>query len=916
MDATQHTDILQNNLVLLVEELNPDLFLHLLEPCLGKTCVDSVRDQPTLKDKTRKLLWLLGTVPEEKYDYFCKAIAGLYPGLFNVLTGREAEKEELDFCLQTYASELRTSVLGAGNIPDNEIDQPIDLDSQYVKLVIQGDSDKKVALGEDILPADYMQNLENVNDKDGLDIDNVLPIPSRGTSTLLKGKAGVGKSTLTQYLIRGWARGQWESSKTCAFLLNLRKLVHIKRDVTITELLGMYAEYVTDKSHQNQLSFQWLKNNAHNVMIFTDGIDELPDIGPLLKRTPKLTLTDGTKATPLDWCINLMQKNILPDCTKVLISRPFDDLKKLPCDRVIDVLGLTEERIMEFIEKNVKSFRRDIVGDIIVHNPVLLSVCSIAFYCSALCRVLEFNSDINGMLLNTYTRITAYLIMGLAARKASEEATSMLMSESLQSCLPYLAALAHRGLTESQNGLARLVFTEDDLRASGISSECMKEARKLGLLEYSILRDPVNPHEPKLQTQFIHLSVQEFLSAAKMVVPCRDDKNEIKVFESGQFNLRDIFAFGIAFDTESRIVKDIKQAVGKSRQVETDVEGQLIKTFKDLSQKSCSSDDLSLQSMIIAYETQRQDLAKELGGKVATDGKFTVRGLTITAVDMMAVLFVLREANVERLDISPLIDVGSAKVIQEFLGSNTSLKMLCISSYLKEESMQQICEGLRSSRSLTDLKLFISPSSPLGAGCVSNVLRSSCSLKSLTLEIACFQPPPHKYYILETNVYQKFLLNRFHFSSYFGRFSQSNYINLKTNSRSLELCCIRITDEDMRAVSESISHSSTLEDLFVMHSTPMRYRGLQYLCDAIKQSQTLKHITLNIEEGIFEEGIEFLADAFKYSVNLKKVEFQETPINSLGRYNLNEAMTEHEKLFGSKIDLTIVERESDDYYSD
>ena len=897
MDTTHHKEVLKKNNILLENTLDLDLFLHRLEPYLGKTCIDSVRDQQTLKEKTRKLLWLLGTVPKEKYDFFCKVIAGLYPVLFKVLTGREAEKRELDFYMQTYTSELRESVLAAGNVPDNEIDRPIDLDTQYVKLALQEKSNMEVPLGEDILPADYMQNLENVKDTDGLDIDEILPKPSRGTSTLLKGRAGVGKSTLTQYLIRSWARGKWESSKTCVFLLNLRKLVHVDRDVTITELLGMYAEYVTDTPHQNQ-SLQWLKNNAHNVMILTDGIDEIPDIGPLLKRTPKLNLTEGTKARPLDWCVNLMQKTILPDCTKVLIGRPFDDLKKLPCDRVVDVLGLTEKRILEFIEKNVKSCKRDTVRHTLEGNPVLLSVCSITFYCSALCRVLEFNSDINGMLLNTYTRITAYLIMGLAARKASEKATSMFMSESLQSCLPYLAALAHRGLTESQNGLARLVFTEDDLSASGISPECMKEARKLGLLEYSMLRDPVNPHEPKLQTQFIHLSVQEFLSAAKMVVPCRDDESEIKVFESGRFNMRDIFAFGIAFDTESRLVKGIKQAVGKSRKVETDVEGHLIKTFKDLSQKSCSS-DLTLQSMRIAYETQRQDFAKELGEKVLTDGKFTVGGLAITAVDMMAVFFVLRETNVESLDISPLMAVGSVKEIQEFLGSNTSLQNLHINS-VREESMPLICEGVRSSRSLTDLHLTIMSSSALGAGCVSDVLRSSCHLESLWLEMICFQLPPYKYNILDTNVYQDIYPNRFATAL---MLSPSNYTLLITSSKRLELRCVRIANKDMRAVSESISHSSTLEYLHVKHSTQMRYRGLQYLCDAIKQSQTLKHITLNMEEGIADEGIKCLADAFKNSVNLKKVEFDETPICLAGWCYLSVAMTEHEKLFGSKIDL-------------
>ena len=396
-----------------------------------------------------------------------------------------------------------------------------------------------------MLPSEYLRDIEMYNKETGLDIDEIISKPSRGTSTLIKGRAGVGKSTLTQYLIRQWAKDQWESTKTCVFLLNLRKLVHVQRDVTLTELLGMYAEYVTETPDPNQPSLQWLKNNAHNMMILTDGIDELPDVGPLLKRTPKLTLTDDTKATPLDWCINLMQNNILQDCTKVLISRPFEDLKKLPCDRVIDVLGLTQEKIMEFIEKNVKRCRRDNVRDTLVGNPVLLSVCSITFYCAALCRVLEVNSDIKGKALNTYTRITAYLIMGLAARKSSEGASCFFMSELLQQCLPYLAALAHRGLMQSKNGLTQLVFSEEDLRATGISQEGMREAKRSGLLTYSKYKDPENPHHQKLQAQFIHLSVQEFLAAARMIDP-RGIRSEqrFNLFNSVYFNKIFFACFG------------------------------------------------------------------------------------------------------------------------------------------------------------------------------------------------------------------------------------------------------------------------------------------------------------------------------------------------------------------------------------
>ena len=679
MDATHHKDVLQKNHVCLVNELNPDLFLHLLEPCLGQTCVDSIRDQQTVKDKSRKLLWLLGTVPREKYDFFCKVIAGLYPMTFKVLKGRQAEKEELDFYLQSYNIELRKSVLTVGNVPDTEIDEPIDLDTQYVKLVLQDISEEQAEFGEDILPAVYLRNLENQEGQEGLDIDEILPKPSGGTSTLLKGRAGVGKSTLTQYLTRQWAKGQWASSKTCVFLLNLRKLVHVNRDITFTQLLGTYAEYVVDGPDQNEPPLQWIKNNAHNMIIFTDGVDELSDLGPLLRRTPKLNLTEDTKATPLDWCLNLMQKKILQDCTKVLISRPFEDLKKLPCDRVIDVLGLTQEKIMEFIEKNVETSRWRIVQDTLVCNPVLLSVCSITFYCAALCKVLEANSNIHKISLNTYTRITAYLIMCLAARKASEKATCLFLSDSLRRCLPYLAALAHSGLMQSQNGLTQLVFSEADLRATGISHEGMREAKQSGLLTYSKCKDPENPHRQKLQAQFIHLSVQEFLAAARMVVPGAEwTEQEFKLSKPGQFNMRNIFAFGLAFDKTNMNIIDIEVAVNQkktSSSVENTVESQMLKMFEQISERANSDKEAFFQALLIAYESQRKDLARKLAEKVIINGQLKIYNLHMNAVDVMALCFMLQEASLEGLDFNvSSFDAASATEIRNLLINSNSLK--------------------------------------------------------------------------------------------------------------------------------------------------------------------------------------------------------------------------------------------------
>ena len=72
-------------------------------------------------------------------------------------------------------------------------------------------------------------------------------------------------------------------------------------------------------------------------------------------------------------------------------------------------MGLTRERVLEFVGKNVKPERVKIVKETLTNNPILLSVSAITFYCAALCQVLQDEVGITDTL-TTYTQITAYIL--------------------------------------------------------------------------------------------------------------------------------------------------------------------------------------------------------------------------------------------------------------------------------------------------------------------------------------------------------------------------------------------------------------------------------------------------------------------------------------------------------------------------
>ena len=76
---------------------------------------------------------------------------------------------------------------------------------------------------------------------------------------------------------------------------------------------------------------------------------------------------------------------------------------------LVELMGLTSERVMEFVEKNVHDSQVDNVKAKLTQNPILLSVCAITFYCAALCQVLADGGEIPVKLI-TYTQITAYIM--------------------------------------------------------------------------------------------------------------------------------------------------------------------------------------------------------------------------------------------------------------------------------------------------------------------------------------------------------------------------------------------------------------------------------------------------------------------------------------------------------------------------
>ena len=156
-----------------------------------------------------------------------------------------------DACVLPTINTLRKEMESQEHKPDAEFDKEVKFDTNYIHLILVngssgGNTDDKFSI-EDILPE------EEIMDFTG----------SRKNCIILKGRAGVGKTTLLQYLCRQWAKGNWGQQFAVIFLLKMRVIMTIKEKLTLTELLTNYSQFSSGK----KMLSSWIPSNLDRIGI-------------------------------------------------------------------------------------------------------------------------------------------------------------------------------------------------------------------------------------------------------------------------------------------------------------------------------------------------------------------------------------------------------------------------------------------------------------------------------------------------------------------------------------------------------------------------------------------------------------------------------------------------------------------------
>ena len=322
---------------------------------------------------------------------------------------------------------------------------------------------------------------------------------------LVIGRPGIGKTVLTEKIIRDWANGidEYYCDKIPLFfkfrLFNMDRL----KNLTIETFLHSGTEYRLSKEKFEGIYEQIMKEPEKAILVF-DGLDEFNgNLLSYLDQSRVIPNEPNTRMSAMDFFIKIIYHGtFLPEATVLVTSRPTAEefYAKFDFDRTVEIIGFTSNKIEEYVTRFCENNNRtDLIPKIWKHinsSSELLNLCYIPENCFIVCVTLsgclsDPENDTSA-LPKTLTELYQTAIDRFEKRHhRNAETLKKLRKETLKK----LQLISFSGMESGQ-----LIFDQDLFD---------EQTEKSGLV--NSLSNPIFPNE--IQFCFIHLTIQEFLAA-------------------------------------------------------------------------------------------------------------------------------------------------------------------------------------------------------------------------------------------------------------------------------------------------------------------------------------------------------------------------------------------------------------------
>ena len=386
--------------------------------------------------------------------------------------------------------------------PDLNYLQNTTLDDMYTDVVIHTDRAER-PFSEEIVDRQEIYGVYTEIPPKSIPLKEIKDIfyPNKDTegeyprSILVIGRPGIGKTVLTEKIIRDWAKENDDYYRNkIAFVFKFRCLnADELKNITLKTFLRLGTKNLS-REYFEQI-YKEISNDPHQAIFILDGLDEFHGDPINYIEQSQNTLNDRNNTmSAINFCIKLILGDLMKGATVVTTSRPTaeDFYSKLHFKRKVEINGFTPDKIEEYVRRFCKNTKKSYLAPQILRHikssSELSNLCYIPVNCFVVCVTLsECLCDSRSTLPTTLTEFYERAAMHFDKYHHRNSKTKEILSK--------LQKVAFFGIVNDE-----LVFAAESFD---------EQMKKSGFLH--CLSNPLFP----LRTQFcfIHLTIQEFLAA-------------------------------------------------------------------------------------------------------------------------------------------------------------------------------------------------------------------------------------------------------------------------------------------------------------------------------------------------------------------------------------------------------------------
>ena len=348
-------------------------------------------------------------------------------------------------------------------------------------------------------------------------------ILKHGNLLLIFGQAGIGKSTLTKFLVQKMLDPDVRLYQAeFVFFIRFRDL-NYQQNSDLLEFLTNYAPFISSITNEDRVNIIQHLEASDNAYIIMDGLDEADiDLG---MNYPNINAASHTTAAT--FIHHLLSGRLLEKAKKLVTSRPRQ-LMQLRDDYssnlYLNLLGLNDEGQSQICSDLCRDepAKRDRILSHINSRPDLKSLCYVPILCISI-MMSYYSSNSLRKNMDTLTAIFVYNLDSWFLKKLKQKFQ-----------LRKLSFLAYKGFLEN-----RFYFRERHLKIQDINFE-NTTAFLFNDIKFNLLQG-------KGVTYFAHLMWQEFFVAVKLRLYSHKEEFQMIVphLESDKFEMVARFLFGL-----------------------------------------------------------------------------------------------------------------------------------------------------------------------------------------------------------------------------------------------------------------------------------------------------------------------------------------------------------------------------------